>query len=110
MANIMTKCGTQDNVITCEHYCDTKADLANIPATKVEDEDFRDGKADLIALLVRGKMVPTRSEGRRAIEQGGVTVNDEKVTDVKKAYTKEEIGGGDFIVRKGKKSYMKFTV
>ncbi|MCR4687790.1 MAG: tyrosine--tRNA ligase [Lachnospiraceae bacterium] len=86
------------------------ADSANIPATKVEDEDYRDGKADLIALLVRGKMVPTRSEGRRAIEQGGVTVNDEKVTDVKKAYSKEEIGAGEFIVRKGKKSYMKFTV
>ena len=60
--------------------------------------------------MVKGKMVTNRTEGRRAIEQGGVTVKNEKVTDVKAAYTKEEIGAEEFLVKKGKKSFHKFTV
>nr|MBP8715360.1 tyrosine--tRNA ligase [Lachnospiraceae bacterium] len=52
----------------------------------------------------------TRSEARRAIEQGGVVVNNEKVNDVKKTYSKDEIASQEFIVRKGKKMFKKINV
>lgn len=84
--------------------------LENMPVVTLTDDCFRDGKADLISILVAAKMVNSRSEGRRAIEQGGVLVNDEKVTDVYAAYTKDDITSGDLIVRKGKKNYVKVLV
>ena len=83
---------------------------ANMPTYTLQDEDYRDGSIDLIGILAAAKLVPTRSEGRRAIEQGGVAVNDEKITDIKKVYTKEEIGAGEFIVRRGKKNFCKILV
>jgi tyrosyl-tRNA synthetase len=84
--------------------------LENMPSVTVTDDMFRDGTVDLISILVAAKLVPTRSEGRRTIEQGGCTVNDEKITDFKKAYTKEEIASGDLIVRKGKKNFCKVVL
>ena len=84
--------------------------LENMPSCTLTEDCFRDGQADLISILVAAKLVPTRSEGRRTIEQGGCTVNDEKITDVKKAYTKEEIAAGDFIVKKGKKNFCKIVL
>ena len=84
--------------------------LENMPSCTLTDDDFKDGQIDLIGILVAAKLVPTRSEGRRTIEQGGCTVNDEKITDVKKAYTKEELATGDFIVKKGKKNFCKITL
>ncbi len=83
---------------------------ANMPTYTLQEEDYRDGSIDLIGILTSAKLVPTRSEGRRAIEQGGVAVNDEKITDIKKVYTKEEIGSGEFIVRRGKKNFCKILV
>ena len=83
---------------------------ANMPTYTLQEEDYRDGSIDLIGILTAAKLVPTRSEGRRAIEQGGVAVNDEKITDIKKVYTKEEIGVGEFIVRRGKKNFCKILV
>ncbi len=83
---------------------------ANMPTYTLQEEDYRDGSIDLIGILAAAKLVPTRSEGRRAIEQGGVAVNDEKITDIKKVYTKDEIGAGEFIVRRGKKNFCKILV
>ena len=76
----------------------------------ITDDKFRDGSIDIMGVLVASGLVPSRSEARRAIEQGGVSVNDEKVTDISTSYTKEEIGNGDFIVKKGKKSFKRVTV
>ncbi len=84
--------------------------LENIPTTKLTEEDFRDGQIDILALLTASKLAPSRAEARRNVEQGGVSVNDERITDVKTAYTKEQIGAGSFVVKKGKKSFMKFEV
>ena len=81
----------------------------NMPTAQLEEEDFKDGKADLIGILVRAGLVKSRSDGRRAIEQGGVVVNDEKVTDVYAAYTKEAFES-DFIVRRGKKNFKKIIL
>lgn len=84
-------------------------DSTNMPTTEVSDEDFRDGTVDLITLLVVGGLVGTRSDGRRAIEQGGVTVNGEKETDVRKTYTKDDFGDG-IVIKKGKKSFKKLVL
>ena len=81
---------------------------ADAPTTVVGDDAFEGGRVSLLSLMVTGGMVPSRSEARRAVEQGGVTVNGEKVTDFRRAYTAEEIAGG-LLVRRGKKTYRKFT-
>ena len=81
----------------------------NMPETSLSDEDFVDGKVDLIGILVKAGLVKSRSEGRRAIEQGGVVVNDAKIVDVYASYTKDAFGA-DFIVRRGKKNFRKITL
>ncbi len=83
--------------------------LENMPTAELTSEDFTDGKIDLIGVLVKSGLNPSRSEARRAIEQGGVTVNDEKITDIKKEFTAEDFGEG-MIVRRGKKNYKKVVV
>ena len=80
---------------------------ADAPTTVVGDDAFEDGQVSLLSLLVMGGMVPSRSEARRAVEQGGVTVNGEKVADFRKTYTTEEVAAG-LLVRRGKKTYRKF--
>ena len=83
--------------------------LENMPTAELTAEDFTDGKIDLIGVLVKSGLNPSRSEARRAIEQGGVTVNDEKITDIKKEFTAEDFGDG-MSVRRGKKKYRKVGV
>ncbi len=82
----------------------------NIPTVILEDEQFTDGSIDILAILVASGMAASRSEARRAVEQGGVTVKGEKVTDVKTAYSKEDIAAEEFMVKKGKKSFKKIGV
>ncbi len=83
--------------------------LENMPVSELTAEDFTDGKIDLISVLVKAGLNPSRSEARRAIEQGGVTVNEEKITDIKKEFGKEDFGDG-MILRRGKKNYKKVVV
>ena len=84
-------------------------DSALTPSVEVEEASLIDGKIDINSLLTLGKMVPSRSEGRRAIEQGGVSINGEKVTDVKATVTKDELIEG-VLVKRGKKSFCKFVM
>ena len=79
------------------------------PSVEVTADALSDGKIDVNSLLVLGKMVPSRSEGRRAIEQGGVTVDGEKVTDVKATVTEEALRTG-VLIKRGKKSFVKFLL
>ena len=82
------------------------ADTEHMPTTELAAEDFdEEGNIDLISLLVKSALVTTRSEGRRAIEQGGVSVNDEKVTDANMPVPAEE-----FVLQKGKKVRVKISV
>ncbi len=81
---------------------------ADIPTVKIEDDDYRDGKIDILGILVKAGLCPTRNEARRAVEQGGVTVDDEKVTDIKTLYSAEDLKDGK-LVRRGKKAYKKVT-
>ena len=84
-------------------------DSALTPSVEVEEEKLVDGSIDIISLLVLGGMVPSRSEGRRAIEQGGVSVDGEKVTDLRSSVTKEMLLSG-VLIKRGKKSFNKFIL
>ena len=79
--------------------------LENMPTTELSDEQFVEGVVDIITMMVEAGMVKSRSEGRRAIEQGGVTVEGEKVTDIGMKFTKEDLSGEGKIVKKGKKVF-----
>ena len=84
-------------------------DASQMPIGEITDEVFRDGRVDIVSILVSAGLVPSRGEGRRAVEQGGVTVNDEKVTDPKTDYGKEAFDT-DFVVKKGKKHFRKIVL
>ena len=84
-------------------------DMSNVPSVALKEEDFRDGVVDILQVLVSAGLCNTRSEARRAVEQGGVTVADAKVTDVKTTYNKDFFANG-VMVKKGKKSFKKVTV
>ncbi|MCR5503397.1 MAG: tyrosine--tRNA ligase [Lachnospiraceae bacterium] len=77
----------------------------NMPVSVLKAEDFRDGRIDISGVLASSGLVASRSEGRRAVEQGGVTVNDEKVTDVKASYEPDFFAGDGAIVKRGKKNF-----
>ena len=83
---------------------------AQMPTCELTDEDMEDGRIDLISVLCKAGLVNTRSEGRRAIEQGGVTVGEDKVTDVKAAYAKDAFAGEGLVVKRGKKNFRKIIV
>ena len=85
-------------------------DMENVPEAVLSQDDlFAEGGLDILGVLVKGGLCPSRSEARRAVEQGGVTVNGDKVTDTKAAYTDEELTEG-LLVRRGKKSYKKVVL
>ena len=79
------------------------------PTVTLDPSVLVDGSADIITLLVAAGLVPTRSEGRRAIEQGGVTADGEKVTDLKAVFSQEALKNG-ILLRRGKKAYKKVTL
>jgi tyrosyl-tRNA synthetase len=83
---------------------------ADLPLTELTDADFgEDGTIDIVGLLVRAELNSSRSDARRAVEQGGVTVNGEKVTDIHASYTKDDLSAG-LLVKRGKKNFRKVTM
>ena len=82
----------------------------NMPTVTLTDDQFVNGSIDILGVMVAAGMASSRSEARRAVEQGGVSVKGEKVTDIKASYTKDMIGAEEFIVKKGKKSFKKIVV
>ncbi len=81
----------------------------HMPTISLEAGDFMDGRIDILQCLVKGELCASRSEARRSVEQGGVSVNGEKVTDAKTSYTAEDFAN-EFILKKGKKSFCKLTM
>ena len=78
---------------------------ADMPACELQETDFQDGKIDILGVLVKAGLTASRSEARRAVEQGGVAVDNEKVTDVKTFYEPEQFAGEGVVVKRGKKSF-----
>ncbi len=84
-------------------------DISNMPTTALDDEKFTDGKIGIIELLIAAGFAASRGEARRLIEQGGVSIEGEKITDLAKSFDKDAFGEG-IIVKKGKKAYHRFTL
>ena len=82
----------------------------NMPTFELSDEDFMDGKIDILGVVVKAGLTASRSEARRAVEQGGVTVNGEKVADIKTTYEKDAFAGEGMIVKRGKKNFKRVIV
>ena len=84
----------------------SSGNAANMPSYTLKDEDLTDGSIDILSLLYVSGLVPSKSEARRAVQQGGVSVNGEKVTDIKTAYTASDFAE-DMVLKKGKKNFRK---
>ena len=84
--------------------------LDNVPTTALADADFNDGKIDIMSLLVATGLCPSRGEARRLVQQGGVSVNDEKVSAIDVTYNQDQFAGDGMMIRKGKKVFHKATV
>ena len=83
------------------------ANNANMPTVTVTAENFPDGELDIISVLVKAGLCDSRGDGRRNIQQGGVSVADEKVTDISTKYTLDDFKGEGLIIRRGKKKFAK---
>ena len=74
----------------------------NMPTTELEEADFQDGKIDILEVLVKSGQASSRSDARRAVTQGSVSVDGEKVTDITTTYAPADFDGGE--VRRGKQA------
>ena len=80
---------------------------ADMPSTDLSDEDFADGEIGILAMMVKGGLAGSNGEARRLVQQGGVSINDEKITDPKFALKKSAFEN-EVILKKGKKVFHKF--
>ncbi len=80
-------------------------DVEHMPTTELTNDDFGGGSIDVLSLLVKCGLAPSRGEARRLVQQGGVTVADEKVTAIETTYGCEQFTGDGVIIRKGKKVF-----
>ncbi len=80
---------------------------ANMPTTTLSDEDFTDGKIDILEVLVKTGITKSRGEGRRLVQQGGVSADDQKVSDIGLSFTADQLKAEPVIIKKGKKIFHK---
>ena len=81
-------------------------DSAHMPTLELTAADFADGDLDILALLVKAELAPSRSDARRAVQQGGVSVADEKITDIQTTYNADSFGADGLMVKRGKKKFV----
>ena len=86
------------------------ANTDNMPTTEIVDEDFTDGSIAILDLLLKCKLIPSKGEGKRLIQQGGISVDDDKITDMFHKVAKDAFDKGHVIIKKGKKVYHKVTL
>ena len=87
----------------------SSGNAADMPSVTLAEEDFAGGAIDILSLLVKSGLTPSRSEARRAVEQGGVSVDGEKAADIKASYAKDAFAEG-MVLKKGKKNFRKILV
>ena len=83
---------------------------ADMPKTELTEEDLADGNIDILTMLVKSGLTASKSEARRAVQQGGVSVDGEKVTDVFQTFAGEALSGEGVVLKKGKKNFRKVLV
>ena len=84
-------------------------EAAEMPTYELQDSDFLNGQIDILGVLASSGLCASRSEARRAVEQGGVVVNNEKVTDVKMMFAPEDFAGEGIVVKRGKKNFKRIV-
>ena len=87
---------------TAKSLFSTGGDLSNMPTTKLSAEDV---PVDIVTLLVKTGLAPSKSEARRLVQQNSVSVNNEKVTDIAASYTADDLSGDGLMLKKGKKVF-----
>ena len=87
----------------------TGSDSANAPTTELSEADMSDGTVDIMTLLVKTGLCPSKSDARRNVQQGGVSVDDVKVTDIGASFTAEQLKAG-ILVKRGKKNFQKVVL
>ena len=87
----------------------TGSDSANAPTTELTADDLTDGAIDIMTLLVKTGLCPSKSDARRNVQQGGVTVDDQKVTDIGAVFTADQLKAG-LLVKRGKKNFQKVVI
>ena len=83
---------------------------AEMPTAELSDDDFTDGAIDILSIVQKSGLCASRSEARRNVEQGGVSVDGEIVKDIKAVYTKEQLSGEGIVVKRGKKNFRRVVV
>jgi len=82
---------------------------SDMPVTELTEAELTDGKADVLSLLVKAGLCPSRGDARRNVQQGGVTANDAKITDTNHAFSADELREG-VLLRRGKKNYARIVL
>ena len=88
----------------------SSGNAANMPTVALSAADLESGSIDLLTLLVKSELVPSKSEARRAVEQGGVTVNGEKAADIKAVFAANDFSGDGMILKRGKKNFRRIIM
>lgn len=88
----------------------SSGNAADMPTATLAKEDFVEGTLDILTILAKSGLVPSKSEARRAVEQGGVSVDGEKVTDIRQTYAMAELTGEGKVFKRGKKNFRKVVV
>ena len=85
----------------------SSGNAANMPTFNLTDDDFEDGSIGILNLLTKSGLVPSNSEARRAVQQGGVSMDGEKVTDFRAVFSKDIFSGEGVVLKRGKKNFRK---
>ncbi|MBU3877155.1 tyrosine--tRNA ligase [Faecalicatena sp. AGMB00832] len=88
----------------------SQGNAADMPTAELAEEDFADGTIDILTLLLKSGLVPSKSEARRAVEQGGISVDGEKVADIRAVFAKDAFAGEGMVLKKGKKNFRKVVI
>lgn len=83
---------------------------AEMPTAALSEEDLEKGSIDILTLLLKSGLVPSKSEARRAVEQGGVSVDGEKVSDIKAVFSQEVFVGDGIVLKRGKKNFRRVII
>lgn len=88
-------------------YLFSNGNAADMPTYEITEADIATGSVDILTLLHVSGLVPSKSEARRAVQQGGVSVDGERITDIKKTFSPDVFDGDGVVLKKGKKNFRK---
>lgn len=78
-----------------------------MPSYQLKEDDFNENSIDILSVLVKSNLATSRSEARRAVEQGGVSLDSEKITDIQFSIEKSKFVNDGIVVKKGKKKFIR---